>query len=147
MIFRDFGIGNTCQSAFDYSQIKANTRKRKRDIIDRDSFYEIELPEGQTSSYIELCIFMTIISYGVDRELTSSEINKQNQLLAFYGKDKFNKLLQIFKNKNQCIAIPLNTDEMRYWKKKTHVLKIYNKTITKLENRKISGKVWRFIGS
>lgn len=149
MVFRDFGIGSNTELAFEYSQIKASFRKLKKDILSKTEFIEIQLPEGTTSSYIELCIFMSLVSYqsNLGRELTSSEIRKKKELDYYYGEDIANSIIESFYNKDSCIAIQLNDEESKIWKKKTHVLNRSQKSITKLENRKIKGKVWRFIGT
>lgn len=149
MVFRDFGIGANTKLAFEYSQIKASFRKIKKDIISKTDFIEIELPDGTTSSYIELCIFMSLVSKKKDlgRELTISEIRKRKELEYYYGEDIANAIIESFYNEDSCIAIQLNDEESKIWKKKTHVLNRSKKSITKLENRKIKGKVWRFIGT
>jgi hypothetical protein len=149
MVFRDFGIGSNTEFAFEYSQIKASFRKLKQHIISKTNFIEIQLPEGTTSSYIELCIFMSLVSNkkNLGRELTSSEIRKKQELDYYYGEEVANDIIKSFYNKDTCIAIQLNDEESKIWKKKTHVLNRSKKSIIKLENRKIKGRVWRFFGT
>ena len=149
MVFRDFGIGSNTELAFEYSQIKASFRKLKKNILSKNDFIEIQLPEGTTSSYIELCIFMSLVSNkkNLKRELTSSEVIKRKELDYYYSEDVANAIIESFYNKDSCIAIQLNDEESKIWKKKTHVLNRSKKSITKLESRKIKGKVWRFFGN
>ena len=149
MIFRDFGIGYTSELAFEYSQIKASFRKHKTDILSKNNFIEIQLPDGIQSSYIELCIFINLISNksNLERDLTDSEIRKKEELVYYYGEEVANHIIDSFHSKKTCIAIQLNNEEAKLWKKKTHILYRSKKCITKLNNRKIKGTVWRFIGS
>ena len=65
------------------------------------------------------------------RELTSSEIRKKQELDYYYGEEVANDIIKSFYNKDTCIAIQLNDEESKIWKKKTHVLNRSKKSIIK----------------
>ena len=94
--FRLVGLGKNPELALEYAQLK-NTNLPIQRV---DEVVSISLPEGLTSSKLELVIWIAhmVPELRKHRELTTTESKSYQKMIDIYGEEETKKILYTYSN-------------------------------------------------
>ena len=96
-----YGIGKTPQQALIYAKVneighETNTRFLKKTKVKCLDFDKDKL---------EIYLFMVYNIKNIERELTTSELNANNELTKYYGKKELKNIIDIYSSLNTDISL------------------------------------------
>jgi len=96
-----YGIGKSPQQALIYAKVneighETNTRFLKKTKVKCLDFNKDKL---------EIYLFMVYNIKNIDRELTTSELNANNELTKYYGKKELKNIIDIYSSLNTDISL------------------------------------------
>ena len=153
--FREVGVGNTPELAFEYAQLKNSFKRKQSGIEKKETIQVIRLPDNMTSSKLELKIWIAhlVPELKKHRHLSSTESKSYQWVLEEYGIELGQEILSQYGDHESkiCLAIPMSPagDESAQWRRRTHRVTTKNGKVVSVERvglRKSRGDVWKFIG-
>ena len=96
-----YGIGKTPQQALIYAKVNEIGHETNTRFLKKTKVKYLDFNKDKLEKYL----FMVYNTLNIDRELTSSELNANNELTKYYGKPELKNIIDIYSSLNTDVAI------------------------------------------